>query len=176
MRILCPGGLGFDFRPGSTQTSKSRVIPWTIPNAFPLTNPRQSLLSYTILLVCVTSKPLFFKQSYMSLSAILSFSIPSICPNHRRTPSSIHSSIIYIISSLPTTPYPCIRDLSILLILSKPLRLSICTALILHLSSFHIIIISSSQHLLPSSFLSLNRSFYLIVPPHSLWAISSYSH
>ena len=64
-----------------------------------------------------------------TLLAILSFSILSIWPNHRRTPSSILSSASFV------TPHHCLirtfGTLSILLIPSKPLRLSICTPLIL---------------------------------------------
>ena len=37
-------------------------IPRATPHAFPLTNPHHTLLSCTILLICLTSKPLFFKQ------------------------------------------------------------------------------------------------------------------
>ena len=43
-------------------------------------------------------------------------------------------------------------------------------------TSFFCFFISSSQHFLPSSLLSLNRSFYLIVPLPSLFIPSSYSH
>ena len=39
-------------------------IPRATPHAFPFTNPRHTLLSCTILLACLTSKPLFFRQSF----------------------------------------------------------------------------------------------------------------
>ena len=42
-----------------------RFIPQATPHAIPLTKPRRSLLSCTILIACQTSKPLFLKQSYM---------------------------------------------------------------------------------------------------------------
>ena len=69
-----------------------------MPQAFLITNSRHSFLSYTILLVCFTFKPLFFKQLFTesvhllcdqstkrlptrsptyTLLALLSFSIPS---------------------------------------------------------------------------------------------------
>ena len=75
----------------------------------------------TILLACLTSKPLFLKHSFMVsiyLLAILSHSILSIWPNHRSTPSSLiftpHNSLIYAFGTQ-----------SILLIPSNPLWLSI---------------------------------------------------
>ena len=39
-------------------------IPRAAPHAFPLTNPRYSFLSWTIFLVYLISKPLFFKRSF----------------------------------------------------------------------------------------------------------------
>ena len=57
-----------DFRPPGlhkTVASRQGFIPRATHHAFPLTNPRHTLLSCTILLVCPTSKPLFFKQSFM---------------------------------------------------------------------------------------------------------------
>ena len=51
-------------------------IPWATPHAFPLINPCHSLLSYTILLACQTSKPLFFKHSF-TVSIHLFRSLPN---------------------------------------------------------------------------------------------------
>ena len=99
--------------------SKSRVHPPFIPPP----KPRHSFLSCTILLACLTPKPLFFKQSFMvsiylfhylhteripayfpsyTLLAILSPSILSTCSNHRRTPSLIFSSTPFV------TPLNCL--------------------------------------------------------------------
>ena len=132
------------------------------PNAFTLTTLRHTLLSCTILLACLTSKPLFFKQSFKAsihlflgvpterlpayshtyiLLAILSLYILSTWPNHGRTPSSIFSSTPFV------TPHSCLirafgnRDF-ILLMPSKPMRLSIYTSLILDFSFFLHIIVS----------------------------------
>ena len=43
-------------------SSKSRFIPRAMPHAFPLQIPA---VYCTIILACLTSKPLFFKQSFM---------------------------------------------------------------------------------------------------------------
>ena len=63
---------------------------------------------------------------YIDLLAILLFSILSIWPNHRRMLWTIFSFTPFV------TPHNCLirafGTLSILLLLSKPLRLSICTA------------------------------------------------
>ena len=92
-------------------------IPQVMPHAFPLTNQYHSLLSCTILLACLTSKPLFLKQSFMvsihlfhglptetkcTLPYIDPFSYPvilhslHITPNHQKTPSSVLSSTSFI--------------------------------------------------------------------------------
>ena len=43
-------------------------------------------------------------------------------------------------------------------------------------TSFLYLFIASCHHLFPSSLLSLNHSVYLIVSPHTLWALSNHSH
>ena len=51
--------------PGRRTRLDVRQSSLTLPSAaFPLTNPRHSLLSWTILLACLTSKPLFLKHSF----------------------------------------------------------------------------------------------------------------
>ena len=116
-------------------------IPWAMSHTFPLTNLCHTLLSCTILLACPTSKPLFFKHSFIvSIHLFPSLSLrdyqhllsnPAILttwPNHWKTPSTtpfinLHNYLIHAFRTLP-----------ILLTPSRPLRLSICTALILDLS------------------------------------------
>ena len=44
--------------------SRQGFIPRGTSHTFPLTNPRHTLLSCTIFLACLTSKPFFFKQSF----------------------------------------------------------------------------------------------------------------
>ena len=51
-------------------------IPQAMPHAFPLTNPHHTPLLCTILLACLTSKPLFFKQSFM-VSVHLFYGLPT---------------------------------------------------------------------------------------------------
>ena len=96
-------------------------IPRAMPHAFPLTNPRHTLLLCTIPLACLTYKPLFFKQSFtvsihlfrslptewLPAHSILSLSILSTWPNHWRTPS-IFSSTTFVTphNSLPSSPSP----------------------------------------------------------------------
>ena len=121
-------------------SSRSRVHSPRYAHELPLTNPRHTLLSCTILLACLTSKPLFFKQSFMvsihfyslpterlpahfptlTLLPILSFSILSTWPNHQRTASSIFSSTPFI--PLHNCLIHAFGTLSILLISSRPLR------------------------------------------------------
>ena len=92
--------------------------PGLCPMYFPLTNPCLSLLSWTILLACLIPKIFYLRQSFTvsvhlfcglpteqlpahsptyTLLAILSFSVLSTWSEHRKTPSSI-------LSSLHTTP------------------------------------------------------------------------
>ena len=106
-----------------------------------------SLLSWTILLSCLTSKPLFLKHSFSIsihlflglLTEQLSLSILSIWLNHCRIPSSILSSRPFF--TLHNSLICAFWILSILLIPSNPLRLSICTVLTLDLSfSLHNIV------------------------------------
>ena len=123
-------------------------------HTFLLTNPRHTLLSCTILLACLTSKHLFFKQSFVvsihlfhslsterlpvlspsqTLLAILLFSILF----HRE--NTFINLFIYTIHHPARLPYLCIREF--LLIPSKLLRVSVSTTLILDLSfSLHIIV------------------------------------
>ena len=117
-------------------------IPWGITHAFLLTNLHHSLLSWTILLACLTSSPLFFKHSFM-VSVHLFHDLPTeqlpahsptyylgnpipLCLLHCRTSSSIHSSRPFL--TLHNSLIYAFRTLFILLIPSNPLRLSICTA------------------------------------------------
>ena len=124
--------------------------PRAMPQALSLANNCHSLLSYTILLAWPTFKPLFFRQSFTesihlfhhqttkrlpthsltyTLLAILSFRNLSIWPNQRSTLSSILSSAPFV---TPHIPLICaFATISILIIPNRPLRLSICTALIL---------------------------------------------
>ena len=95
-------------------------------NAFLLTNPRHKLLSCTILLACLTSKPLFFKQSFkvsIHLSAtylptstlcyIDPLSNPIILHSLNMSEPSENTFInlfFYNLRHLAQLPYPCIRD------------------------------------------------------------------
>ena len=49
---------------GVASCQSQGFIPRATSHAFPLTNPRHSLLSWTVLLACLTSKPLFFKHFF----------------------------------------------------------------------------------------------------------------
>ena len=120
-------------------SSKSRVHPQATPQTFPVTNSRHSFLSCTIHHTCQHSN-LFSSNSHSlnqstssavdllngyphlptyTLSAILSFSILSICPNQRRTLSfttfaTPYNSLIRAFSTTSILPTP-----------SKALKLSI---------------------------------------------------
>ena len=98
----------------SRQTQE--FIPRAISHAFPLTNPRHSLLSWTILLACLTSKPLFFKHSFTISSHLfrglpaerlllhkLSYPSPS-SPHGRTTRARLHQSFHLAPYSLRITP------------------------------------------------------------------------
>ena len=120
--------------------------------------PLHSLLSRTILLACLSSKPLFFSQSFtVSVYFFLFLRDYLHTPLHRPSYQSCHSpfssqdrtigehlpqSFRPPLSSLRITSLiRAFATLSILLIPNKPLRLSICTDLVLDLSfSFHIIV------------------------------------
>ena len=120
------------------------------PHAFPFTNPRHSLVSYTIFFACLTFKPLFFKSPFtllihlfrgrpterlpahfltFNLLVILSFSTLSIWPNQQRTPSSILSFTLFI--TLHSYLASSFCNFFLLLIPNEPLRLFICTPIIL---------------------------------------------
>ena len=123
-----------------------------MPHIFPLTNPHHLLLSYTILLACLAYKPLFFLNSpsqyqptsstadvsshsptYTLLAILQSLHMANHLINPLSTPfMTLHNSLIYVFGTLPT-----------LLIPSKPLTLSICTALILDIFFY---IIASLQY------------------------------
>ena len=117
-------------------------IPLTTSHTFPLTYPLHSLLSCSILFACLTSKPLFFKHSTVSIHPFLGLPTERL-PAHTPTYSwqSYHSpyGLTTMPLSSPYTPHNSLihafGTLCILLIPSNPLRLSICTALNLDLSS-----------------------------------------
>ena len=134
-------------------------IPLEKAYTFPLTNIRNTLLSCTILLACLTFKPLFFKQSF-TVSTHLFRSLPTerlstfpyIVP--LSNPVILHSlhiaetsenifinPFVHTFRHSAQHLYSCIRDLSILLIPSKSRRLSTFTTLILDLSFSHSIIL-----------------------------------
>ena len=144
-----------DFHPSraSYRCGNSRhgqgFIPPAMPHAFPLTNPLPSLLSCTILLACLRSKPRFLKHSFtisiylfralpterLPAHTLGNFIILSTRPNHQSTPSSLLSFNPFV------TPHnSLIRACGTLsLLLNKHLRSSICIILILDLS-FHNIV------------------------------------
>ena len=70
-------------------------------HALPLTNPRHTLLSCTILLACLTSKPLFLKQSF-TVSIHLLRGLP--------TENTFINLFVYILRHPAQLPYPGIRD------------------------------------------------------------------
>ena len=101
-------------------------------NLFSLTSPSQYQS---------TSSAAYPISNYLHtpLSTIMSFFILSTWPNQRKTSSLILLSTPFI--TLHNSLIHAFRTLSIFLIPSKPVRLSICTALILDLSfSFYIIV------------------------------------
>ena len=129
-------------------SSMSRVHPpGNAPYIPSLINPRHTLLSCTILLAYLTSKPLFFnpplpRPTHWATTNTPSYIDPLSSPvifilstwlNYRRTPSLIFSSTPFF------TPHNCLicefGTLSILLKPNRLLRLSICTAQILDLFS-----------------------------------------
>ena len=129
-----------------------------MPHVFTITNPPIHSLLCRILLLCLTSKSLFFKHSFL-ISIHLFCSLPI-----KQLYTSIHSYIDPLsnpvilhtlhmaepsentfINFVILTPHNCLihafTTLCILLILSKPLKFSICIALILDLYfSIHIIV------------------------------------
>ena len=103
-----------------------------------LTNSCHSHLSCTILLACLTSKPLFLKYSF-TVSIHLFPGLPTEwLPAHSYIVDSLGNPItlhpLYMAETLDDSLICAFKILSILLILSNPLRLFICTALILDLS------------------------------------------
>ena len=112
-----------------------------MPHAFLLTNSCHTLLSCTILLACLISKFLFFKQP-LTVSIHLLRNLPtattSIVPykDPLSYPVIFHSlhlaeppeNTLTLFITLHNSLIHAFRTLSILMIPSKPLRLSIYTA------------------------------------------------
>ena len=107
-------------------------IPWATSHAFSLTNLCHSLLSCTILLACLKSKPFFFKHSFtvsihpfccLPTEQLSAYSLGNLHPLHMAEPME------HILINLHNFLIHAFRTLSILLIPSKPLGLFICTAI-----------------------------------------------
>ena len=125
-------------------SSNSRVHPQGDTTRILPHKPRYSLLSCSILIACLTSKPLFFKQSFtVSIHRFRGLPTERLqsTPLHRHSNLSCHSPFFphgrtfgaqpFHLDIFFTSNNSLIRvfgTLSILLITSNPLKLSICTA------------------------------------------------
>ena len=128
-------------------SSKSGVHPPSYTPCIPPHKPYHSLPSYTILLACPTSKPLFIKQSSMALIHLFrglptaqllahSLSNPIILHSYHLA-KPLDNTFINPFFNLHNSHIHAFGTLSLLLITSNPLKLSICTVLIIDLSFFY---------------------------------------